>query len=92
MRSLQRNPLARLLVAAVGSGLLTLVAWRVGSVIVLALLVLVLTVGLFALLTVAPDAIALWRGHSWRWWWRASPDEGPFWLGTRLPRRPRRPR
>ena len=75
-----------------GGGLLSLVTWRLRSVVVLAVLVLVLMVGFFALLTLASDAIALGRGHSWRWWWRTSPDEGSFWLGTCIPRRLRRPR
>jgi hypothetical protein len=92
MRSLQRRALARLLAAAAVGGLLTLLAWHLGTVAAVALLFVALTAVAFAVLTVAPDAIALRRRHPWRWWWRASPEDGPFWPGTRIPRRPRRPR
>lgn len=53
-----------------------------------------LAVASYLALTIAADAIAYWRGHHWRWRWRRSNDEGPFWPGTRIPRgpRPRRPR
>ncbi len=61
-------------------------------VITLALLVAALFCVAFALLTLAPDLIAHWRGHRWRWWWRAGDDEGPFWPGTRVPRHPGPPR
>jgi hypothetical protein len=54
-----------------------------------ALLFIALLVVTFALLTAAPDLIAYQRKHPWRWWWRFSDDEGPFWPGTRVPRHPR---
>jgi hypothetical protein len=56
-----------------------------------ALLFVLLTIVGFVALTIAPDAIALQRRHYWRWWWRSSKDDGPFWPGTRIPRGPRRP-
>lgn len=92
MRSWQRNRPARALTALAAGGLLAALAWSLGSLVALVLLVLALTAVAFALLTIAPDAIALRRGHRWRWWERASPEEGPFWPGTRIPRRPKRPR
>jgi hypothetical protein len=92
MRAMQRHPLARAAVALALSALATWVAWHVGTVITLALLVAALFCVAFALLTLAPDLIAHWRGHRWRWWWRAGDDEGPFWPGTRVPRHPGPPR
>jgi len=92
VRAMQRHPLARAAVALALSALATWVAWQVGTVITLALLVAALFCVAFALLTLAPDLIAHWRGHRWRWWWRAGDDEGPFWPGTRVPRHPGPPR
>jgi len=89
MHALQRYRLARALVATLASALLTLLAWRAGSVVMLALLFAALLVVIFALLSAAPDLIAYRRKHVWRWWWRTSDDEGPFWPGTRIPRHPR---
>lgn len=92
MRTLQRNLVARLLVALTLSALVTVAAWRAGPPALAGLAIVALTVVGFIALTVAPDAIALRRGHHWRWWWRSSDDEGPFWPGTRIPRAPRPPR
>jgi len=97
MRTLQRNVLARLLTAAMISALLTVAAWRAGPVaLVMSLclvvsLCLILSVVIFTALTSAPDVIALRRKHYWRWW-RSTDAEGPFWPGTRIPRRPTKPR
>jgi hypothetical protein len=89
MRWLQRHPLARLGLALLVSTAVTASAWQAGRATLALLLVLTLTVFSYALLMVAPDAIALQRGHTWRWWWRASDDDGPFWPGTHIPRRRR---
>jgi hypothetical protein len=89
MRALQRTRLARAGVATLASALLTLIAWRAGAVVTLILLFTSLLIVTFALLSAAPDLIACRRGHGWRWWWRGSEDEGPFWPGTRVPRHPR---
>jgi hypothetical protein len=89
MRSLQRSRLARAVVAFLVSASLSLLAWRAGAAVTLALLLTLLLIVTFALLTAAPDFIAYQRKHHWRWWWRASDDEGPFWPGTRVPRHPR---
>lgn len=91
MRSIQRSLAGRAVVALIASAMVSYLVWWAGSVFMLVLLVALLVVVSFALLTIAPDAIAHWRGHDWRWWWRSSGDEGPFWLGTRVPRHPRRP-
>lgn len=91
MRKVQRSVAGRAIVALLVSGVLSYLAWRAGSVVMLALLVALLLVVSFALLTIAPDAIAHARGHRWRWWWRSSDDDGPFWAGTRIPRHPRQP-
>ena len=92
MRALQRRRTARLLVALVVSAGLALVAWWAGTVALLVTVFVLLVAVTFTLLTLATDVIALWRGHSWRWWGRSSDDDGPFWLGTRIPRRPHPPR
>jgi membrane protein YdbS with pleckstrin-like domain len=89
MRSLQRSYLARAAVAFLTSVALTLLAWQAGPAIMLASLFTVLLIVTFALLTAAPDLIAYQRKHPWRWWWRSSDDEGPFWPGTRVPRHTR---
>ncbi len=89
MRSLQRNFIARAAVALLMSGALTLLAWRNGVAVMVVLLLMTLFVLMFTLLTVAPDFIAYQRKHPWRWWWRSSDDEGPFWPGSRVPRHPR---
>lgn len=86
MRSLQRNLLARSAIALLTSMALTVLAWRAGAAVMVALLFTVLLVVTFTLLTAAPDLIAYQRKHPWRWWWRSSDDEGPFWPGTRVPR------
>lgn len=91
MRRLQRSLLVRGAVAFALGALFSSVAWHLGSVIAFSLLVALLTLVVFAALTIAPDAIAHWRRHPWRWWWRTSEDDGPFWLGTRIPRHPRPP-
>jgi hypothetical protein len=71
---------------------LTEVVSRLGlvNVGITVLLFLVLNMTSFVALTFAPDAIALQRRHYWRWWWRSSADEGPFWPGTRIPGGPSR--
>ena len=92
MRFLQRNVVGRLGAAATVSLAITLVGWRGDLSALAALLFAALTVVVFVALTIAPDAIALWRRHHWRWWWRASDDQGPFWPGTRIPRGPKGPR
>lgn len=89
MRSLQHSRLARAVVAVLASAVLALLAWRAGAAVMLALLFTLLLIVTFAILTAAPDLIAYRRKHDWRWWWRASDDEGPFWPGTRVPRHPR---
>lgn len=91
MRIVQRRPLLRLFAALVLSLVPALAAWHAGSALLGICIVVVGGITVFALLTVAPDAIALQRGHWWRWW-RSSDDEGPFWPGTRIPRGPRSPR
>ncbi len=92
MRAIQRHRLARAAVAVALSVLATWAAWHAGAVVTLVLLVAALFCVAFALLTLAPDFIAHWRVHPWRWWWRARDDEGPFWPGTRVPRHPGPPR
>jgi hypothetical protein len=89
MHALQRSRVFRVVAAFLTSALLALAAWRAGAVVMLALLFALLLVVTFALFSAAPDLIAYWRQHDWRWWWRASPDDGPFWPGTRVPRHPR---
>ncbi len=91
MRRIQRSVAGRAVVALLVSGALAYLAWLAGSVFMIALLFALLVVISFVLLTIAPDAIAQWRGHEWRWWWRSSGDDGPFWAGTRIPRHPRLP-
>lgn len=93
MRRVQRHPGARLLVAVVLAGVITAGAWWAGQTVAFALLFAALAAVLFALLTLAPDAIAYRRGHHWRWSWsRRLGNGGPdTWLGTRVPRRPRPP-
>ena len=93
MRILQRSLVARFCLALAAGTLVTVVAWRVGPVALAGVAAVALTALAFVALTVAPDAIAIQRGHHWRWWWRSADDEGPFWPGTRIPRggRPRRP-
>lgn len=92
MRRVQRSIAGRAIVSLLASGALAYLAWRAGSAVMLALLFTLLLVVSFALLTIAPDVIAHWRGHHWRWWWRSSrDDDGPFWAGTRVPRHPRPP-
>lgn len=91
MRRVQRSVAERAVVALLVSGALSYLAWRAGDAVMLALLFALLLAVSFALLTIAPDAIAHWRGHHWRWWWRSSGEDGPFWSGTRIPRHPRQP-
>jgi hypothetical protein len=92
MRAFQRNALARLLIAAAVGTLVTLIAWRAGALALAVLLFIALVIVVFSVLTIAPDAIALRRKHYWRWWWRSTDEEGPFWPGTRIPRSPKPPR
>jgi cell division protein FtsW (lipid II flippase) len=89
MRILQRHPLLRLGAALVIGGAVTFAARLAGTVVASVLLIVTTAVIAFVVLTIAPDAIAHQRGHRWRWWWRASDDDGPFWPGTRIPRNPR---
>lgn len=89
MRALQRSLLARASAALLISVALTVLAWRSGTAIMAVLLLIALLTLTFALLTAAPDLIAYQRKHPWRWWWRSSDDEGPFWPGTRVPRHTR---
>ena len=66
-----------------------LIMWIPGDVLfasILMLLFVALVLITFALLTIAPDAIAQLRKHHWRWWWRTPDDDGPYWPGTRIPR------
>lgn len=91
VRSIQRSLAGRAACTLIASGALSYLAWLAGSVFMLALLFALLLAVSFVVLTIAPDAIAHWRGHDWRWWWRSSGEEGPFWLGTRVPRHPRTP-
>ena len=88
MRSLQRSVPIRAAVALLTGVALTALAWRAGTVVMIVLLFVMLLIVTFALLTAAPDLIAYQRNHPWRWWWRSSDDEGPFWPGTRVPRHP----
>ena len=88
MRSLQRSVPIRAAVALLTGVALTALAWRAGTVVMIVLLFVMLLIVTFALLTAAPDLIAYQRKHPWRWWWRSSDDEGPFWPGTRVPRHP----
>lgn len=92
VRFVQRNPVARLLAATLLGMPLALLTWLAAPPALAVVLWVVLTVVAFVGLTLAPDAIALQRRHPWRWWWRSSDDQGPFWPGTRVPRGPRRPR
>ena len=92
MRFFQRNAVARFGAAVAVSLAIMLLGWRGDLSAVAALAVAALAVVIFIALTIAPDAIALWRRHHWRWWWRSSDDQGPFWPGTRIPRGPKGPR
>ncbi|HLZ22679.1 MAG TPA: hypothetical protein VKQ30_11210 [Ktedonobacterales bacterium] len=89
MRAIQRHPVARALIAAAVSAAVSWVAVHVGAVVVDVLLFTSLFVLAFIVLSIAPDLIALQRKHNWRWWWRSSHDDGPYWPGTRIPRHPR---
>lgn len=86
MRSIQRNVALRFAVSTALGAAPAVALWRMVPVAGLMALAVLLTLVGFLALTVAPDAIALQRGHTWRWWWRSSDDEGPFWPGTRIPR------
>jgi hypothetical protein len=92
VRFIVRNPVARALAAAATSALLTAGVWWAGVIALVATLFGTLLIIAFAALTIVPDAIAHQRRHPWRWWWRSSDDEGPFWPGTHIPRHPGRPR
>jgi hypothetical protein len=86
MRVIQRHRALRLLAAVATSALICWAAWHLGAAVLLVLLFVALLLITFALLTIAPDAIAQLRKHHWRWWWRAPGDDGPYWPGTRIPR------
>lgn len=88
MRVVQRKRTLRALCAGLVGTLLTIGLWEAGPYFMAGLLLILLTMLCFAALTIATDAIAHWRQHPWRWWWRQSDDEGPFWAGTRIPRHP----
>ncbi|MGH2487119.1 MAG: hypothetical protein ACRDHE_14010, partial [Ktedonobacterales bacterium] len=90
LRPRQRPPLARILRAALLALALTWMFWRLGRVALMVGMFIASGVVVYALLTIAPNVIAHWRGHHWRWWRRRN-GEGPFWAGTREPRHPRRP-
>ena len=92
MRFLQRHVVARAGVAVLVGMLIVGAAWRAGVAVLAVMAMVAVAAVVFALLTIAPDAIAWRRGHYWRWWWRRPGDDGPFWPGTRIPRHPRRPR
>jgi membrane protein YdbS with pleckstrin-like domain len=92
MRWLQHQPLARLVLALVLAAVSSLGVGTVSSPPAAVLAFVVVTILAFVAVTIAPDSIALQRRHYWRWWWRTSEDDGPFWPGTRIPRGPRRPR
>lgn len=91
MRRVNRHRIPRLLVAVLLSAVVALGLWQVGLWALLVACFLLLGVTIFTALTIAPDAIAAYRHHDWRWG-RRSEDEGPFWAGTRIPRRPPAPR
>ncbi|MGI8554346.1 MAG: hypothetical protein ACR2PL_26705 [Dehalococcoidia bacterium] len=88
LRTFQRHRLLRLGLALTVSVAVTFCVWLGGELGLTIALFLAGTLVAFVLLTIAPDAIALQRRHNWRWWWRSSDDDGPFWPGTRIPRRP----
>ena len=88
MRYFQRSPVARFGSAVLAGAILALAAGGAVPAPLAALLGATLTIVVFLTLTIAPDAIALQRGHHWRWWWRSSDDDGPFWPLTRIPRQP----
>jgi hypothetical protein len=75
--------------AALMSTVLTLLAWQGGTATAVVLLRIALSIITFTLMTAAPDLIAYQRKHPWRWWWRSSDDEGPFWPGALVPRHTR---
>lgn len=89
MRSFQRRPALRALLALGLGGIIGSPAHAALSVTVDLAIGGLVAIVVYLALTIAPDAIAHWRGHRWRWWWRRSDDEGPFWPGTRIPRGPR---
>ncbi len=91
MRRVQRSLALRAVVALAVSAALSYLAWRAGNLVMLVCLAALLLLVTYSALSLAPDAIAYWRGHYWRWSWRAPGDNGPFWAGTREPRRPRGP-
>ncbi|MBF6589302.1 MAG: hypothetical protein IVW57_02075 [Ktedonobacterales bacterium] len=92
MRTLQRKMPVRWIIALVLSAMMTFALWRAGEGVTLVLLFALLTVALFACLSIAPDAIAAWRGRCGRWSWRARGGQwGSDWGGVREPRRPRPP-
>jgi len=92
MRFLQRRVVARAALAVLVGVLVVAAAWRAGVAVLAVVAAMAVAAVVFALLTIAPDAIAWRRGHHWRWWWRGPDDDGPVWPGTRIPRHPRRPR
>jgi len=73
------------------AGVLSVPVIQLTPPIVAALAFAVFTVTALVAVTIAPDLIALQRRHYWRWWWRTSDGDCPFWPGTRIPRGPRRP-
>src|SRR5258705_11493463 len=63
VRAMQRHDLARAALALALSALATWVAWQVGTVITLALLIVALFCVAFYLITFPSAVIAHWRGH-----------------------------
>jgi hypothetical protein len=92
MRRLQHHPLTRLVVSILLAAVSSFVALQLTLPTVGAMTFAMVTIATFVALTIAPDMIALQRRHYWRWWWRMSDDDGPFWPGTHIPRVPRPPR
>lgn len=91
MHMVNRHRVPRLLIAVLLSAVISLGLWLTGEWALLVVCFLLLGLTLFLALTSVPDASAAYRHHDWRWGRRAD-DEGPFGVGTRIPRRPPAPR